>query len=136
MGAVNTELKATSLDDLEKFSSGQLVELPAFAEGCPFIARLKRPSMLSLMMNKKIPNQLIVSAQELFEKGTESFNADDENAMENLFNIMEVICEASFVEPTYSAIKSHNVELTDEQMMFVFQYSQAGVKAITPIHQE
>ena len=37
------------------------------------------------------------------------------------------MCEASFVEPTYKELKAAGVELTDEQYMFIFGYSQNGV---------
>ena len=128
-----SELKVTSIEELIKASSGELVELPEFSNGIPFVARLKRPSMLSLAKNGKIPNSLLTKANELFSTGVSGVarkSMEDETMMDELFTIMEVICEASFVEPTYKEIKENGIELTDDQIMAVFTYTQNGVKSL------
>lgn len=127
--------KVTSIEVLKKYRDGEVVQLPSFAEGQPFIARLRRPSMLALAKNKMIPNELLTSANSLFEKGGNSFNALDEEMLTKMFDVMEVICEASFVEPSYREIKEAGIELTDEQYMFVFGYSQNGVRQLNSFRQ-
>ena len=121
-------LTITPIDDLVKASQGTLVELPPFTEGVPFVACLKRPSMLALVRAGKIPNALLSTANELFAKG--GFDTDDEQAMSNLFGVLDSICEACFVEPSYSQLKEAGVTLTDDQLMFVFNYTQRGVTAL------
>lgn len=121
-------LTITSIDDLVKASQGTLVELPPFVEGVPFVACLKRPSMLALVRAGKIPNALLSTANELFAKG--GFDTDDEQAMSNLFGVLDSICEACFVEPSYSQLKDAGITLTDDQLMFVFNYTQRGVTAL------
>lgn len=121
-------LTITSIDDLVKASQGTLVELPPFVEGVPFVACLKRPSMLALVRAGKIPNALLSTANELFAKG--GFDTDDEQAMSNLFGVLDSICEACFVEPSYSQLKEAGITLTDDQLMFVFNYTQRGVTAL------
>ena len=123
-----TELAITPIADLVKASQGTLVELPPFVEGQRFVARLKRPSMLALVREGKIPNSLIGTANELFANG--KFDTDDSSAMKNLFDVLDTICEACFVEPTYKQLKDNGVELTDDQYMFVFNYTQNGVRAL------
>lgn len=131
-------LKITSLEELKKYNNGDIVELPEFGNGQKFIARLKRPSMLSLMKAGKIPNSLLQSANTLFEKGpngmldTNNVKLDSlsESAMAQMFDIMDIICEASFVEPSYKQLKEAGIELTDEQLLFIFSYSQTGVKQL------
>lgn len=125
-----TEPKVTSIEELKKYQAGEAVELPPFANNQPFVARLRRPSMLALAKNGAIPNDLLTSANSLFEKGGQSFDALDEAMLTKMFDVMEVICEASFVEPSYKAIKEAGIELTDEQYMFVFGYSQNGIKQL------
>ena len=125
-----SELKVTSLNDLKSYAQGQIVELPPFAEGMPFVARLRRPSMLVLAKSKKIPNDLLKSANELFLGKKKENDEPDEDAMSRMMEIFDVICEASFVEPTYQQIKESGIELTDDQYTFVFNYSQNGVKAL------
>lgn len=127
-------LNVTSIEELVKASQGTLVELPPFAEGTRFVARLKRPSMLAMIKGGKIPNSLLLAANELFSKS--SWDVDDEEALSNLFQIMDILCGACFVEPKYEDIKAAGVELTDDQLMFVFNYTQQGVEALRPFRKE
>lgn len=124
-----SELKTTSLADLSSYAQGQLVELPGFAEDQPLVARLRRPSILSLTKSGKIPNTLLAAASELF---TGKQNKDDPVDLAEITGVVDVICESSFIEPTYAQIKEAGLELTDEQLMAVFNYSQRGIKALEP----
>lgn len=126
----NKVLNITSISDLQSYTRGTVVELPPFAEGQPFVARLRRPSMLALMKNGKIPNSLIQKAQQLFDGDSKSLEGD--GAMAEVMSILEIMAEATFLEPTYKQIKEAGIELTDDQLMFIFNYSQQGVKAIEP----
>lgn len=123
-------LEITSISDLQKYSGGSVVKLPSFGVGQEFVAKLRRPSMLMLMKNGKIPNTLLSKATQLFENSEQLFS--NESSMQEVYDIMEIMCEATFVEPSYKQIKDAGIELTDEQLMFVFNYSQQGVNAIAP----
>ena len=123
-----TTMDVTSLEQLQEYGRGQKVELPAFAVDQPFVARLKRPSMLVLAASGKIPNRLLNAANNLFLKG--GVNSKDTKAMPEMLGVLEAVCEACFVEPTYKQIKDAGITLTDDQLMFVFNYSQRGVKAL------
>lgn len=124
-------MNITNLHDLSEYAKGQIVELPPFAENQPFVARLCRPSMLSLAKSGKIPNELLSTANNLFVDGKLD-TKDNPKALKNVFDLFDVICEACFVEPTYKDIRDAGITLTDEQYMFIFEYSQAGVKALKP----
>lgn len=130
------DLKVTSIEDLKSFSNGQIVELPPFGEGQPFVAKLKRPSMLLLAQKNLIPNELLTSANTLFEGGvSSSVNSMDKDTLTKLLKVMEIICEAALVEPTYHELKAAGVELTDEQFMFIFGYTQNGVRQLKSFRQ-
>lgn len=118
---------ATSISQLNEYSKGQLVELPAFAEDQPFFARLRRPSMLALASSGKIPNTLLGAANKLFDN---SLDTNDTNMLKNFYDVIETIIESAFVEPTYHEIKAAGIQLTDDQLIFVFNYTQQGVKAL------
>lgn len=118
----------TTLSQLQSYAQGQVVQLPDFAEDQPFYARITRPSVIDMAKNGQIPNTLLASANSLFNKGR--VTAKDEEALSQLYDILEVICEACFVEPTYAEIKASGVKLTDEQYMFIFNYTQTGVRAL------
>lgn len=124
----------TSLDSLQEYGRGAIVQLPSFAEGQPFVARLRRPSMMALAKFGKIPNALLTTANSLFLKG--GVDAADESVMKDVLSVVDVLCAAAFVEPTYEQIQKAGVELTDEQYMFIFNYTQQGIKALQPFRGE
>lgn len=135
MATKRNELKVTTIEEMKAGSAPQIVELPPFSQGHPFVAVLKRPSMFAMMRSGRIPNTLINEANKLFSSGPAAVvnnRIGDKNTMDELFSIIECICEDAFVEPTYKEIKEAGVELTDEQLMFVFAYSQQGVKSLEP----
>ena len=65
----DTPMNITTLADLQSYAAGTIVRFPDFAEGQPFVARVRRPSMLVLAKQGKIPNTLLTAAGELFSKG-------------------------------------------------------------------
>lgn len=130
---VNEELKkplsVTTIGALKQQSAGELVQLPGFVEGEDFIARMRRPSLLAMVKKGKIPNSLLSEATELFSNGTSTIG-NSEGSLEEMMNVVEIICEASLIEPSWKEIKDAGIELTDEQLMAIFSYSQRGIAGV------
>ncbi len=128
------ELKVTSIAELKKMANGEVVELPGFTDGTTFVARLKRPSMLAMAKTGKIPNNLLGAANKLFIGVGNVLNQNNSkannDALAELFDIIEIICDECFVEPTYKDLKDNGIELTDQQKLAVFTYTQRGVKSL------
>lgn len=127
--------QVTSLEQLKQYANGNIVRLPDFAEGQPFIAKLKRPSILGMAKQGRIPNSLLVKTNELFVQSG-SLDTEENSMMQEIYDVIDLIASETFVEPTYDEIKSTGIELTDEQMMFIFNYSQQGVKALESFRTE
>lgn len=136
MAVKKREVNVTSIEDLKNYANGTVVEMPPFAEGQPLIARLKRPSILGMAKQGKIPNTLLVKANELFLQNGAGLDSEEEDTMKQLYDVLDLIAKETLVEPTYEEIKSVGLELTDEQMMFLFNYSQQGVKALESFRTE
>ena len=126
----------TTITDLQSYAQGTVVRFPDFGDGQPFVARVRRPSMLVLAKQGKIPNTLLTTAGELFSKGGGAMDADNENMLGNMYNIMDIIATAALVQPSMEEIKSVGLELSDDQMMAIFNYTQAGVKALESFRKE
>ena len=118
-------MKITKLEDLKKFNDGEVVELPAFDDSTPFVARLKRPSLLALCKAGAIPNQLLGAAQEIFE-GRQKSN------IKNYADVLDVIISQALIEPAYDDVKD---VLTDMQRMAIFAYTQSGIKGLLPFRE-
>ena len=129
-------IKVTSIDQLKTMSGGEIVKLPPFIQGQDFYAKLRRPSMLKLVQSGQIPNSLLRTANMLFSGGVnEELDRDDE-FMKDMFDLIDVLAGAVFVEPSWSELKQAGIELTDEQYMFIFNYTQEGVKQLEPFRED
>lgn len=129
-------MNITSISDLHIYGQGQVVRFPDFAEGQPFVARVRRPSMLVLAKQGKIPNQLLHTASELFAKGGAGMDTDDKNMLSNFYDTCEIICDAALMQPTLADIKNAGISLSDDQLMAIFNYTQTGVKALQTFRKE
>lgn len=129
-------MSITSMSNLQQYAAGVVVRLPDFAEGQPFVARVRRPSMLVLAKSGKIPNTLLHTAGELFSKGGSGLDPDNVGMLGDMYDIMHIICESALIAPTLGEIESAGLQLSDDQMMAIFNYSQAGVKALESFRQE
>lgn len=121
-----TEVRVTSIDELKKVAKGELVELPPFFDGTEFVVRLKRPSMLALAKSGRIPNALLSSAQEIFNGKNKATTSPDQLA--KMYDLCKVMAEAAMLEPTYKELEDAGIELTDTQLLTIFNYTQTGVK--------
>lgn len=124
------KLQVTTIDELKSYQRGQLVELPPFAEEQPFIARLRRPSLMVLIKSGKIPNQLIAMATKMFANGGGAIDSDDADSITELLDVVDVLAEAAFVQPTYNQLQEAGIQLTDDQYMALFSYTQNGVEGL------
>ena len=86
--------------------------------------------MLVLAKQGKIPNALLNAASDLFTKGGSGLNTNDTDMLSQVYDICKIMCESALIEPTMQEIESVGLELSDEQMMAVFNYTQYGVKAL------
>lgn len=131
--ASSSVAKVTTIDDLKEYAKGQVVQLPSFADGQPLIVRMKRPSLMILAKSGKIPNKLLKTATEMFN-GEGSADNEDLDALSKTFELLEIICEASLVEPKYKDFKSAGIDLSDEQLIAIFNYTQRGIEALNSFH--
>lgn len=122
----NKSISVTTLDSLKQYAQGTIVELPPFAEGKPFVAKLNRPSLMAMAASGKIPDILMAAATKMFFNRTDDASVD----LSEWYSVMEIFADACLVEPTYAQVKEAGISLTDEQLIAIFNYGQAGTKAI------
>lgn len=135
---------ATSIDDLKRIGA-QEQTLPPFADGTPFVAKLKKVSIIDVARTGRIPNPLIKSIMQTIEnKSTEKSEQErqeendnleqellnDENASKSLDFMMAVV-ETSLVSPTYKQIQDCGVSLTDEQIFAIFSYALGDMSVLS-----
>jgi hypothetical protein len=134
-------MSVTKLDNIKKMAGPKEVELPGWEEekvevgkdendnpiyeykSIPFVAKLKRASLLGLASKGKIPNQLMNIAQQLF---TQSINPS-KTSLKDITDVVDIVVQECLVEPSFEEIKDY---LTDEQRYAIFSYSQQGLKGL------
>ncbi len=121
--------KVTSSEDIKnlKAKDGEVIELPDFDENTPFVARVKRPSLMELCKNGTIPNPLLGVAQKVFE------GSIDKATIKEYGEVMRKVVEIALVDPKYSEVKDM---LTDDQIVIIFDYTQKGVVALLPFRDD
>ena len=92
---------------------------------------LKRPSILSLAATGAIPNPLMKTARKLFYSG---ISPDGGDLAEEGRVLLEV-AKAALVKPSFDELEAAGIELTDEQLIAIFQYTQLGAKALDRFRQ-
>ncbi len=121
--------KVTSIEDIKKLKAkeGEIIELPGFDESTPFVARVKRPSLMELCKNGTIPNPLLMAAQKCFEGSL------DKASILDYGGVFRKVAEVALVEPKYSEVEHL---LTDDQLIILFDYTQKGVVALLPFRDD
>lgn len=127
------ELKVTNIEDLKKVAQGEVIQLPQFSQGIPFNARVKRVSLLNLVRKGVVPNKLLSAAEELFYgKQSSKENVD----LTQMTDVMYIMAENALIEPSIEDLKSVGLELTDEQIVALFNYTQEGVSELDSFREE
>lgn len=119
-------MEITKFEDLKKMAEYDVIELPRFKQEIPFNAKVKRVSLLNLAKKGVIPNQLLSAAEELFYGKKASTGVD----LKQLTEVMFVMAENALVEPSIKDLEEVGLELTDEQLVALFNYTQNGLKEI------
>jgi hypothetical protein len=122
-------MNITSVEQLKDIAKGQIVELPSFGDGNPFICRVRRASLLGLAVKGSIPNPLLVAANQLFFG--KSSNKQEVDFKET-GKVFEIVAKDCLIEPTCEQIEEAGLTLTDDQIVALFNFSQQGIRALDP----
>lgn len=119
-----------------KNKATRVIQIPGFEPGEQIEVRIKPVSMMAMMTNGRLPNELKVVASELFKSGMNGKEADEDYSMEQIqlmTQLIDKLCEDCLVEPVFNDIKDY---LTDEQKTAIFTASQGVIQSVKPIVQE
>lgn len=125
-------LNITSLEELKIMAQGEAIELPPFITGKRFIVRVRKPSLLNLIRKGVIPNKLLSAAEELFYGKKASVGVD----LKQLTDVMFIMAENAIAEPSVQDLNSIGLELTDDQLVALFNYTQGGIIELESFRKE
>ena len=116
----------------------RIIDISGFDKGDEISVRIKPVSLMTMMVNCKLGNDLLPLVQNLF-KQNQSKSIMDSDLMENsdnlklIISLMDRVCEEVLVEPTFDEIGEY---LTDTQKQEIFTAAQGTVEATKPSIQE
>lgn len=112
---------------MNRYNAVTRAELPGWQDDQPFEAVLRRPSLLTMAAEGSIPNELIGAAQKLFCEGF-----DTALPLDQLGRLLRRIAAEALVEPTLEQLEDEGCRLTDMQLAAIYNFAQAGVRALEP----
>ena len=115
---------------LESIKTSETVSLPGWC-GDVVEVELRRPSILALAAAGAIPNPLMKTARKLFYSGISPEGGD----LAEEGRVLIEIAKAALVKPSFDELEAAGIELTDEQLVAIFQYTQLGAKALDRFRQ-
>ena len=120
----------TTLAEITEKGNGVEIGVPGFVSGEYITMKIKRPSLMEMAVHGKIPNTLMATAASLFKSGTaeciDKLKDDDGKAFSDFSEAVHCV-KAALVEPTYDELKERGIELTDVQLLYIYNYIQDGV---------
>ncbi len=116
-----------ALEKLKSYASGETVQLSPFTGDEPFTVRLKRPSLLQMASAGCIPNPLLGVAQEIFLKGN---LVQSKINLSDIADLLILMAKNALVDPTFRELEDCQINLTDLQLVEIFNYTQTGVKSL------
>ena len=115
----------------------RVIEIDGFEPGEKIEVRIKPASLIALMVSGKLPNDLLATVEELFNKGDDLKNQDvfaqGADKVKEIMGLIDLICDQSLVEPLFGEIKD---VITDNQKMQIMSAAQGNVKAAIPTVQK
>jgi len=121
-------LQISRIEDILEDAGEKVVELPGWSSAKPFVAKLRRVSLLDKMREGKIPNHLVGAVMELYQTATVKSSGN----MKVLAETMLYIAGLALVEPTMQALTEAGIELTDLQVTKIYTFAMQGVDALRP----
>ena len=113
----------TSLEEIKRLANGEEVELTGWNDE-PFVCKLKRVSMMNLVVKGNIPNPLLPAVSALFDGKKEEI---EKISAKQMSDIIDIFCRSVLVEPKFEEVEDY---LTDQQRTEIFNYSQGGLKRL------
>ena len=132
-------LQVTRLEKLKKVKQTDIVSLGKFEDGTEYVAELKRPDIMALAAEGKIPNSLLTEVAKLINGKNELAKdvlKDDGEAFVQLGQLMDILAKASLVNPTMKQLDEINVTLTQEMKTTIMMYFQGGVETLKSFRKE
>lgn len=119
-----------TLHSADSIQTSRVVRLPGWC-GEDWECELRRPSLLTLAAKGAIANPLLKTARKLFYSGVSPDGGD----LAEEGRVLLEIARAALVKPSFAELEAAGIDLTDEQLVAIFQFTQLGAAALDRFRQ-
>jgi len=128
---VSEEVKVTSIEELKQAST-RVVEVSGFEPGETLKFKIRRASLLDLVEQGAVPNNLLNIVFEILKIRSENntFNPLQDLSAEkfkDFCGLIDAVCKAVMIEPSYDEAREY---LIDAQKIEIYQYAQYGLRVL------
>lgn len=133
----NKVIEVTSLEEM-RAQALPIVAIPGWDDGQEIYVRLKRVSLITLIENDVLPNELLSLATKAATASKEYNPVTDSSPEEfkNFGKLLKIIAQQALVEPTYEEIAENVNQLTDEQLTSIYVYCVGGLRKLESFRQK
>ncbi|MBS4536807.1 hypothetical protein GOQ29_14395 [Clostridium sp. D2Q-14] len=117
-----------NIKELKEMST-TILEIPNFNNEGTVNIRVKKPNLMVMASQGKIPNTLMSIATKMAGLSTEKRNTN----LKELGQTYELYCRAVMVEPTYDEMKDY---ITDNQMEVIFDWAISEGKKLESFRED
>lgn len=115
-----------SIEELRKMAS-PVIEIPNFDGTGSIKVRVRKPNLVSMAAEGKVPNYLMSVAANMMGLGDDKKSKDEKEQVREVAQMMELYCQACLIEPSYEEFKEI---MTEEQMEAIFNWAMGDVKEL------
>lgn len=116
-----------SIEELKKMAT-PIVEIPGFDNQSTIKVKLKKPSLMTLVAEGKVPNHLLGIASQMVGGNQSKSKGKEADQTKDIIQMLELYCQICLVEPTYEEFKDI---MTDQQKEFIFDWGMGDVAKAT-----
>ncbi len=118
--------KVLSIEQLRKMAQ-TTIDIPDFNNTGTIKVRVRRPRLMALAAEGKIPNHLLEIASTMVTGQSNKKGTEAPLTIKNVAGMLELYCKVCLVEPTYAEFKDI---MTDDQMEAIFDWAMEGMKQL------
>lgn len=135
-------MEITRIEDLKNI--GDIIELTPFNDGTKLTVKVKKPDIMMMIIDSKIPNPLIETAMSMTESGRVDLKKDNAKNEKDIdlektkrwVDFLRIIASECLVSPSYAEFEDAGIKLNIAQLTDIYKYTTSEVENLKSFRNE
>jgi len=135
-------MEITRIEELKNI--GDIIELTPFNDGTKLNVKVKKPDIVMMMIDGKIPNPLIETTMSMTESGeldlkkdnAKSDNDIDLEKTKKWVDFLRIIASECLISPSYAEFENAGIKLNIAQLTDIYKYATSEVEHLKSFRSE